>query len=109
MTISHKPIKHFYLNGEIADDSMIIKLKKEYIDILIFSMRNKGYVIRYDIDPDFTISYNGKSFNFELSVYGVYVGRKKAQWILGVDKNRVIENTTQQNKLNGSCNHVASM
>jgi hypothetical protein len=109
MTISHKNLKRFYLNGEIADDSIIPRIKLQYIELLKNAMRYEGYVIRYDIDPDFTLSYNGKSFDFELSIYGVFVGRKKAQWISGVDKNRIIENTTRQSKSDESCNHVASI
>jgi hypothetical protein len=109
MTITHKNLKRFYLNGEIADDSIIPRIKIQYIELLKNAMRCKGYVIRYDIDPDFTLSYNGRSFDFELSIYGVFVGRKKAQWISGVDKNRIIENTTRQNKSDESCSHAASI
>jgi hypothetical protein len=107
MIISHKSIKRFYLNGEIGDDALIPRMKDQYIVILKNSMKYKGYVIRYDIDPDFTISYNGKGFDFELSVYGVYVGKKRAQWISGIDGNRVVENTIQRNKLDESYSHVA--
>lgn len=106
MSVSHKNIKRFYLNGEIADDSLIPRIKQQYINLLMNSMKYKGYVIRYDIDPDFTVSYNGKVFEFELSVYGVFVGKRKAQWISGIDKNRIIENSTQQNKSSESCNHA---
>lgn len=109
MAIFHRNIKRFYLNGEIGDDALIPRMKDQYITILKDSMRYRGYVIRYDIDSDFTISYNGKGFDFELSVYGVYVGKKRAQWISGIDGNRVVENTTQQNKLSESYSHVASM
>jgi len=101
MSVSHKNIKRFYLEGEIYDDSVIPRIKDQYILMLKASMRSKGYVVRYDIDPDFTVSYNGKTFDFMLSVYGVYVGRKKAEWISGIDKNTIISSTTHQNKLNG--------
>jgi hypothetical protein len=107
VSVFHKNIKRFHLSGQIADDSIIPRAKEQYIEILKDSMRYKGYVIRYDIDPDFTLSYNGKIFEFTLSVYGVFVGRKKAQCILGIDKNRVIEIHTQQNKLEESYNHAA--
>jgi hypothetical protein len=61
--------------------------------MVISGMKNKGYVPRYDIDPDFTISYNGKTFDFKLSVYGVYVGKKSAQCVLGINKNRAVKST----------------
>jgi len=100
--ISHKKIHRFHIEGEIYDESIIGRMKEKYISILEKSMRSKGYVRRYDIDYDFTISYNGKTFNFLLSVYGVYVGRKQAICLSGIDKNKPIVNTIHQTKLNGS-------
>lgn len=98
---SHKPIKRFGLEGEIYDDSHIVRLKDQYVFMVVSVMRNHGYVPRYDIDPDFTIGYNGKTFEFQLSVYGVYVGKERAKCILGIDKNTVIQShTTQKSKSN---------
>jgi hypothetical protein len=97
MTYSHRKITRFGLEGEIFDDAKIPKIKDQYINMVCNGMRNKGYVPRYDIDPDFTISYNGKTFEFKLSVYGVYVGKKKAKCVKGIDKNQVITSTTTQN------------
>lgn len=87
MSYSHKAIHRFELEGEIFDEAKIPVLKDQYINMLSMGMRAKGYVPRYDIDTDFTISYNGKTFNFKLSVYGVYVGKRSAQCVLGIDKN----------------------
>jgi hypothetical protein len=98
MTITHKNIKRFNIDGEIYDESAIPRLKEQYIFMLVMMMKSKGYLIRYDIDPDFTIEYNGKTFNFNLSVYGVFVGKKRAQWFDGVDKNKLVSNSTQKNK-----------
>jgi hypothetical protein len=97
MTYSHRKITRFGLEGEIFDDAKIPKIKDQYINMIYNSMRNKGYVPRYDIDPDFTTSYNGKTFEFKLSVYGVYVGKKRAKCVKGIDKNQVITSTTTQN------------
>ena len=98
MAISHKNIKRFFLDGEIYDDAAIPRLKEQYIGLLTVMMEKQGYVIRYDIDPDFTISYNGKTFDFILSVYGVYVGKRKAQCLSGLDKNRPVMKPTPTNK-----------
>lgn len=98
MTITHKSIRRFHIDGEIYDESAIPRLKEQYIFMLVMMMKSKGYLIRYDIDPDFTIDYNGKTFKFVLSVYGVFVGKKKAQWFDGVDKNKLISNSTQKSK-----------
>jgi hypothetical protein len=59
-------------------------------------MRLEGYAPRVDIDPDFSIEYNGSSYNFILSVYGSFIGKKNASCIEGIDKNRAIY--TAQNK-----------
>jgi hypothetical protein len=99
MSYNHKRIERFSLEGEIFDESHILRLKDQYIFMVINGMRNKGYVPRYDIDTDFTVSYNGKTFNFKLSVYGVYVGKDKARCILGVDKNTILKShITQKTK-----------
>lgn len=97
-TLHHKPIKRFGLDGTIHDDSAIARLKNEYVRLLVTEMRIAGYAPRLDIDPDFTIRYNQKTeyFEFILSVYGIYVGKKKSEWILGIDGTSVI--TTQKNK-----------
>jgi len=88
----HKAIKKFDLDGKIHDDSIIGRLKIEYIRLLTSQMNLAGYSIRLDIDPDFTISYNEATeyFDFKLSMYGIYTGKKQAECILGIDGTRVI-------------------
>jgi hypothetical protein len=88
----------FKLDGIIHDDSAFSRLKNEYIRLLISEMRLSGYVPRYDINPDFTTAYNEltKYFEFELSIHGVYVGKKKAEWIAGIDGTTVV--FTQKSK-----------
>src|SRR5512137_2691046 len=94
----HKPIKRFSLDGVIHSDSLIGRLKDEYVRLLNSEMRIAGYVPRLDIDIDFTIQYNEKAetFNFELSVYGIYIGKKQAEWTTGIDGTTAIR--IQQNK-----------
>jgi len=90
--VHHRPIKRFSLEGIIHDDSQIMRLKAEYVRLLWTSMRMSGYVPRLDVDLDFTTSYNEKAqyFEFELSVYGTYLGKRKSEWILGLDGSRAI-------------------
>ena len=97
VAIHHKPIKHFFLDGQIHDEASIGRLKTEYIRLVTSEMRLSGYVPRLDIDPDFTIEFNSKTeyFTFQLSMYGTYVGRKKSQWIIGIDGTAVF---IRQNK-----------
>jgi hypothetical protein len=88
----HKPLKRFGLSGNIYDDSEMWRLKGEYINLLVSEMRFAGYVPRLDIDIDFTIDYNEakQHFEFEISMYAIFVGKKKSEWILGVDSTRVV-------------------
>ena len=99
--LHHKPIKRFNLEGDILDEAFTPRLKTEYIKLLLLEMRLSGYVPRIDIDPDFTIEYNNtiQIFKFKLSLHGVYVGKKKSEWIIGIDGTQVI--STAQNKLSG--------
>jgi hypothetical protein len=88
----HKPIKRFGLDGTIADDSGLWRLRLEYTRLILLQMRLSGYVPRFDIPVDFTIEYNDKqeNFNFEMSIYGIYVGKRKSEWILGVHETTIL-------------------
>lgn len=79
----HKSIKRFDIAGTLYDEAHIDRLKREYLALLVLQMKSEGYVVRADIDPDFTISYNGarNGYSFRLSIYGVYLGKRKAQQI----------------------------
>jgi hypothetical protein len=96
----HKPIKKFSLDGQIFDEGHIPRLKSEYARLILLQMRSVGYVPRFDIAPDFTLEYEEKKeiFYFKISIYGIYVGKRKSEWILGIDEHRVIP--IQKNKLN---------
>ena len=91
-TLHHKPIKKFGMTGLISDEASIPKLKIKYTDLIRVQMQIKGYVPRLDIGTDFTVYYNENKeyFEFKISIYGIYVGRKKAEWIAGIDGNKVI-------------------
>jgi hypothetical protein len=90
--LHHKPIKRFGFDGIIHDDSGLWRLREEYIKLINTQMKIAGYVPRVDIPVDFTIEYNHnkKYFEFEISIYGVYVGKRKSEWITGVDETEVL-------------------
>lgn len=80
MSFHHKSIKRFELEGTIHDDAHINRLKIEYMALLILGMKTDGYVPQLDLDPDFTIEYLGnRGYHFKMSVYGVFLGKKRAQ------------------------------
>ena len=99
-SLHHKPVKRFYLDGDIYDDAAIPRLKIEYVKLLMLEMKLSGYVVRVDIDPDFTIKYNSEKeiFEFKLSLYAVYVGKRKSEWITGVDGTTVIYTPQSRSK-----------
>lgn len=105
MNFMHRRIKMYRLDGQILDDALIPRMKIEYIRLLSDSMRENGYVLRLDIEPDWTISYTGNHYEFMLTVYGAYVGKKNAVCIEALDKNRAIY--TPQNKLKESFQPLA--
>lgn len=88
------------MDGIIVDDSAIGRLRIECAKLVVEEMKELGYVPRIDIDTDFTISYNHitEYFEFTLSVYGSYIGRKRAQWIAGIDGTRVIATPKSKSK-----------
>ena len=105
--IHHKPLKRFCLDGVIHDESAIWRLKTEYVRLLTIEMKLSGYVPRLDINPDFTTAYNIKKehFEFTLSMYGIYVGKRKSEWISGIDETRVVY--TQKSKSSVSSSEAA--
>ena len=78
----------FQLDGQISDDSLIPRMKDEYVRLLNDVMRESGYAPRLDVEPSWSISYNGNYYEFILSVYGSYIGKKNAQCVLGIDGNK---------------------
>jgi hypothetical protein len=95
----HKPINHFTLDGIIKDESAIGRLRLELVRLKNLEMCELGYVPRLDVEPNFTIQYNEikEYFEFTLTVYGTFVGKKKALWIRGIDGTQIVP--TQKNKL----------
>ncbi len=91
-SLHHKPIKRFGFGGIISDDSNLWRLRQEYEKLILSQMKMSGYVPRLDIPVDFTIEYNYKSkyFYFEISIYGIHVGKRKSNWIIGVNKTEVL-------------------
>lgn len=93
---NHKQIRRFQLNGEIGDDKYFISHQYMYTKLIVEGMNASGYVPVLDLSSDWTTSYNGKTYNFKLSVYGVYVGKRKAQWIEGMLGTNIIQNSKSE-------------
>jgi len=97
--VGHKKIKMFQIDGEIDDDNNILNVRQKYEMLLVDMMRSDGYVPHLDLEPAFSLEYNEGSYNFLLSIYGVYVGKAKARCFHGVTINNLIPmNFTQSDK-----------
>lgn len=83
----HSTIKRFGLEGQLADDTYFMRVHTQYTPAVIAQMREDGYVPVLDFGPFFSTTYIAETgrYDFVLSVYGVYVGRKKAKTTEGVD------------------------
>lgn len=88
--VGHKKIKEFHIDGLIEDDAAIPKIRERYEHILVDMMRSQGYVPHLDIEPAFSLEYNSDKYNFLLTIYGVYIGRARAQCYLAVSGNNLI-------------------
>lgn len=76
----NKKLKSFGMQGEIHDDAAIPRLRIEYQRLIESNMRDQGYVPILDLDVQFSLSYDEPNdlYEFDIVVYGVYVGKKKA-------------------------------
>jgi hypothetical protein len=93
-----RTIRAFLIGGVIKDDSSIGKSRLMYERILLQDMRDKGYVPVLDLEPQFSIKYNEikDSYSFNLEMFGVYVGKKKAQEIEGFSGQQFYKRYTKQ-------------
>lgn len=68
------------MQGQIIDDASIPRLRKHYENLIETDMRSQGYVPILDLDIQFSLEYDEPTdtYNFDIIVYGVYVGKKKA-------------------------------
>jgi|SRR5882757_3410771 len=82
----HKTIKKFGLSGEIGDDADFARLRSLYESIIVKEMRELGYVPVLDLGPYWSTSYirPKESYEFILSVYGVYIGRRRSWEVEGM-------------------------
>lgn len=85
-------IKGFTVDGEALDGETIIRIRKQIEDEVVDQMRFKGYVPVIDIMPSLYWSYDAEKnrFYYTLTVYGIYVGKRRSQEILGMLNHRPI-------------------
>jgi hypothetical protein len=94
----HDEIIRYSMAGELPDAN-IVQAKERMTKFLENQMRDNGCAPVLDLIPQFTVDYQaGKgTFKFELTVYGVFVGRE-AWATTGMTNGTTITNSTQRNK-----------
>lgn len=88
----NKKLKSFGMQGQIHDDAAIPRLRIEYQRLIESDMREQGYVPILDLDVQFSLLYDEPNdlYEFDIVVYGVYVGRKKAHLYEGFSGQSLI-------------------
>jgi hypothetical protein len=105
----HRKIKDFSIDGQIYDDADFPRLREQYMIIVEEYMRIKGYIPHLDLDPIFSTSYTGHSYEFKITWYGIYLGKVKAKCYRGVTGNNLVPmNHTTQIKSEKSSKSVES-
>jgi hypothetical protein len=90
-------IKSFLISGVIKDDSKIRDSRENYERLLVQDMRDRGYVPVLDLEPQFSIKYNENkdNYSFFLEMFGVYIGKKKAQDVEGFSGQQFYKRDTK--------------
>jgi hypothetical protein len=94
--IGHKKIHRFSVEGSIYDEKDILRLKDQYQLLITLYMEYMGYVPQLDLDPIFSVQYDGKAFEFKLSIYGIYIGKAQAQCYQAAYGTKLMERPSYQ-------------
>ena len=96
----HKTIKRFGLEGKIGDDADFARLRSQYESMIVKEMRESGYVPVLDLGPYWSTNYikEETAYDFVLSVYGVYVGRRRSWEVEGISNGIEIGRPTPPTK-----------
>lgn len=92
----HRKIKKFGMEGQFLDDSLAGSIKEINERTLDVQMRDMGYIRALDIDPFWTVEYNAQQdeWRFQMSMYGFYIGKRKAWQYEGSSQGKLIPRIT---------------
>jgi hypothetical protein len=96
--MNHKPIKRFQVRVEFLDDSDMVRIKHQYESMLTHQMRDKGYLRVLDIDTNFSVEFDGTTWVFLMTLYGTYVGKRKAWHSEAITQGKLIPRSTLSRK-----------
>lgn len=87
-----KRIYPFTVEGEFLDDSKMAATRSQYELVLEHEARDTGYVPVLDLDTHWTPEYahDENRWFFTLTMYAVYVGKRKSWEYEGMSNNCLI-------------------
>ena len=94
--MNHKNIKRFQVRVNFTDDSDMIRVRAQYESLLTQDMKGRGYARVLDINPSFSVEFDGQTWGFLMTLYGVYVGKKKAWQSEGITQGKLIPRSMRQ-------------
>jgi len=94
------------MDGKVMSSTAFSRVQSMYMKILEEQMREAGYVPRLELGMEWTTVRLKEHYEFEISVYGSYVGRKSAWSIEGIDQGKPV--SIHPNKQKGSSNSVGA-
>jgi hypothetical protein len=98
--MKHKNISKFSIDGVLRQDSDIPRIRAQYESLLVHDLRSKGYVPVLDLDTQWATEYDADNdrWLFALSVYGIYLGKKRAYQWEGFSGSKLIPKNTPNAK-----------
>lgn len=96
----HDEIIRHSLKGRISDGN-IVQQRERLIHFIESQMKDEGCVPSLDLDPQFTLDYDPSSetYEFELTVYGIYIGKENVCEAVGMTSGVRIEKNKLGNKM----------
>lgn len=93
MVAKYKRIHEFTIDGSVADDSYLYNNRDKAEKLVDMHMRDAGYVPHLDLDMQYFVSYNESRqlFEFSITAFGVFIGKKKAWEYVGFSGNAFIK------------------
>lgn len=97
----HDEIIRHSLKGTIGDNNIVLQ-RERLIHFVESQMRDEGCVPSLDLEPQFTLDFDPstETYEFELTVYGIYIGKEQACETAGITSGTMKKKYTPQIKLN---------
>ena len=95
-----KKVHRFGYKGWVGDESLIPTARSTWEKSLDDEMRYQGYIPLLDLGSQLFTSYDAPHNRFDVTVIiqGVYVGKRKAWELLGVEGTTLIPASSQSTK-----------